>query len=387
MRIAFYAPMKAPNHPSPSGDRRVAQLLVQALEAAGHDVILASEFRAYDSAGDHKAQQALARQGGDIAASLIAEWQAADGAARPDLWFSYHLYHKAPDWLGPAVCASLGIPYVAAEASYARKQTCGPHAAGLEASLHAIARADAILSFTPEDEEALRPVVKSPACLHRIAPFLDAAPYRAARGARPAHREALAARHGLDINRPWLLAVAMMRAGDKLASYRLLGRSLNLIAEPPWQLLVAGDGPARKHVEEALRPIGTDHVFFAGQQNEQDLLACYAASDLLVWPAVNEAFGMVLLEAAASGLPVVAGNWRGVSEIVASGETGILIGPWDDVDFAEAVVELSGDSERRTAMAEAAATRATTKHGMTTAVTALNRALEAAVAIRRETSE
>lgn len=387
MRIAFYAPMKAPNHPSPSGDRRVAQLLVQALEAAGHDVILASEFRAYDGAGDRKAQQALARHGGDIAASLIGEWQAADGAARPDLWFSYHLYHKAPDWLGPAVSAALGIPYVAAEASYARKQTGGPHAAGLQASLHAIARADAILSFTPEDEEALRPVVKSPACLHRIAPFLDAAPYRAAQGARRAHRAALAARHGLDINRPWLLAVAMMRAGDKLASYRLLGRSLNLIAEPPWQLLVAGDGPAREHVEEALRPIGTDHVFFAGQQNEQDLLACYAASDLLVWPAVNEAFGMVLLEAAASGLPVVAGNWRGVSEIVASGETGILIGPWDDVDFAAAVVELCGDSERRAAMAEAAAARATTKHGMTAAVAALNRALEAAVAIRRETSE
>ena len=384
MRIAFYAPMKAPTHPSPSGDRRVAQLLWRALEAGGHEVTLASDFRAYDRLGDGAAQQELARRGGEIADALIAEWQHASNPARPDLWFSYHLYHKAPDWLGPPVSAALDIPYVAAEASYAQKQAGGPYAAGLQASLHAIARADAILSFTPEDQEALGPVVRSPACLHRMAPFLDAAPYRAARDARQRHRVTLAERHGLDVDRPWLLAVAMMRPGDKLASYRLLGRALNLIADPPWQLLVAGDGEARVHVEEALRPIGAEHVFFAGKQSAEDLIAYYAASDLLVWPAVNEAFGMVLLEAAAAGLPVVAGNWRGVSEIVASGETGILIGPWDDVDFAEAVVELTRDNGRRRTMAEAAAARAESEHSMTAAVAVLNRALEAACALRRE---
>ena len=387
MRIAFYAPMKAPNHPSPSGDRRVAQLLWQALEAGGHEVTLASDFRAYDGAGDSAAQRALAQRGAEIAAAMIADWQAAGGPPPPDLWFSYHLYHKAPDWLGPAVSAALDIPYVAAEASYARKQSGGPYGAGLEASLRAIARADAILSFTPEDQEALLPVVRTPACLHRMAPFLEAAPYRAARGERLRHREALAARHGLDLNRPWLLTVAMMRPGDKLASYRLLGRALNLIADPPWQLLVVGDGAAREPVEEALLPIGSDYVFFAGKQDAEDLIAYYAAADLLVWPAVNEAFGMVLLEAAAAGLPVVAGNWRGVSEIVATGETGILIDPWDDIDFAEAVVDLTRDSTRRIAMAEAAAARAETKHGMTAAVTVLNQALAAAQAIRRGTRQ
>ncbi len=382
MRIAFYAPMKAPNHPAPSGDRRVAQLLWQALEAAGHEVVLASDFRAYEGGGDGAAQQALERRGGEIAAALIADWQGGKATQRPDLWFSYHLYHKAPDWLGPPVSAALDIPYVTAEASYAQKQTGGPHAAGLEASLRAIARADAILSFTPEDEEALLPVVKSPACLHRLAPFLDAAPYRAARRQRQVNREALAARHGLDMNRPWLLAVAMMRAGDKLASYRLLGRSLDLIAAPPWHLLIVGDGPARQPGEAALKPIGDAQVFFAGEQQAEDLIAYYAASDLLVWPAVNEAFGMVFLEAAAAGLPAVTGNWRGVSEIVASGESGILIGPWDDIDFAEAVVELSGDRERRNAMGEAAAARAHTRHGMAAAITVLNRALDAARAMR-----
>jgi len=384
MRIAFYAPMKAPTHPSPSGDRRVAQLLWRALEEGGHDVSLASNFRAYDRDGDSHAQQELARQGGKIATALIADWQAGRGGAAPDLWFSYHLYHKAPDWIGPPVCAALDIPYVAAEASYARKQSGGPYATGLNASLHAIARADAILSFTPEDQEALVSLVKSSACLHRMAPFLDAAPYRAAREDREHHRAALAARHGLDAARPWLLTVAMMRPGDKLASYRLLGRSLDLIADPPWQLLIVGDGEARVHVEEALQPIGSEYVIFAGKQSAEALIPYYAASDLFVWPAANEAFGMVLLEAAAAGLPVVAGDWRGVSEIVASGETGILISPWNDVNFAEAVVELTQDNKRRIAMAEAAAVRAESEHSLKAAVADLNRALDAACALHRE---
>ncbi len=383
MRIAFYAPMKAPTHPAPSGDRRVAQLLWRALEEGGHEVMLASDFRAYDGNGDPEAQAEIAREGGEIAEALIAGWRDGAPEARPDLWFSYHLYHKAPDWLGPVVAQALDIPYVAAEASYARKQARGPHALGLDASLKAIARADAIFSFTPEDEEALVPVVKHPACLHRIAPFLDAAPYRAARDKRARHRAEIAARHGLDPAKPWLLAVAMMRAGDKLASYRLLGRALDLIADPPWQLLIAGDGPARAHVEEAVYAIGRDIVFFAGERDAEELMAYYAASDLLVWPAYNEAYGMALLEAAAAGLPAVVGNWRGVSEIVADGETGRLFGPWDDVDFAEAVHELTTDDARRNALAKAAAARAETVHSMAAATVTLDRALAAAQQIHK----
>ncbi len=45
MRIAFYAPMKSPHHPVPSGDRLMARLLIRALEMAGHSVELLSEFR------------------------------------------------------------------------------------------------------------------------------------------------------------------------------------------------------------------------------------------------------------------------------------------------------------------------------------------------------
>ena len=57
MRIAFYAPMKPPDHPAPSGDRRMARLLMAALDAGGHSVELSSRFRSYDGAGAAERQR------------------------------------------------------------------------------------------------------------------------------------------------------------------------------------------------------------------------------------------------------------------------------------------------------------------------------------------
>src|SRR5690348_10210627 len=120
MRIAFYAPLKPPDHPTPSGDRAVARLFVEALTLAGHQPFLASHLRSYDGAGDPDRQARLQAVGGGIARRLLRRWRGRPDTA-PELWFTYHLYYKAPDWLGPAVTSGLGIPYVIAEASHAMK--------------------------------------------------------------------------------------------------------------------------------------------------------------------------------------------------------------------------------------------------------------------------
>ena len=51
MRVAFYAPMKPPDHPLPSGDRRMARAFMDLLASLGHEVELASRFRSYDRRG------------------------------------------------------------------------------------------------------------------------------------------------------------------------------------------------------------------------------------------------------------------------------------------------------------------------------------------------
>lgn len=376
MKIAFYAPMKAPTHAAPSGDRRMARNLWRAIELAGHTPWLASEFRSFEGRGDGARQAAIEAEGHREADNLIAS--CSGEGERPDLWFTYHLYHKAPDWLGPAVSAALDIPYVVAEASFARKQTGGPFERGLAASAQAIARADAVLSITPEDEDGIRALVPDASRLLRLRPFLDAAPFDGID--RDGARQNLADTLGLDSARPWLLAVGMMRPGDKLASYRLLGRALSLIDEPPWQLLVVGDGDARSHVEEALAPIGEGRVFYAGAIGEDDLPSYYTASDLFVWPAYNEAYGMAMLEAQAAGLPVIAGNWRGVPEIVTHDETGLLTPPGDDVAFAEAVVGLTTDRSERERMRRAAHENVRAHHDMQSAAGAIQAAFTRALA-------
>ena len=85
---------------------------MDALERVADKVELISTFRSYDADGEPERQEALRRQGEALAKRIAAQWRAAPAQERPDLWFTYHLYYKAPDWLGPAVSETLGIPYV-----------------------------------------------------------------------------------------------------------------------------------------------------------------------------------------------------------------------------------------------------------------------------------
>ena len=72
MRIAFYAPLKPPGHPVPSGDRRMARLLIDALGHGGHAVELAAVFRSWEGAGDGARQDRLRRLGAKLAALWTA---------------------------------------------------------------------------------------------------------------------------------------------------------------------------------------------------------------------------------------------------------------------------------------------------------------------------
>jgi glycosyltransferase involved in cell wall biosynthesis len=379
MTLAFYAPLKSPDHPTPSGDRRMARALIEALGRTGQRVDLACRLRSYDRDGDSRRQQRLQALGARCAAKLLRRYRQG---SRPGAWLTYHGYHKAPDWLGPTVSAALSIPYLLAESSFAPKQAGGRWAPGHLATERAIRQADVVIGLTRLDLECLAPLVTPPAALRYLPPFLDPAPYLAARAARERHRAELARHWRMDREKPWLLAVAMMRDDVKRDSYLLLAEALKGISERDWQLLVVGDGPARAAIEAAFARLGEGRVVFAGVLGETALPACYAAADLCVWPAVREAYGIALLEAQAAGLPVVAGREYGVAEVVQHGLTGILTPPRDVRAFAQAVGGLLDDPDRRQVMAERAWRFVAEHRSMARAVEVLAAALRDARAIR-----
>ncbi len=335
--IAFYAPMKPPDDPRPSGDRTMGRLLLRALDVAGFAPSLASSLTTREPLGSEARQRAIRAESMGEAERLTAAYRALPGDALPRLWFTYHCYYKAPDHLGPEMAGRLGIPYLVAEPSRAAKRAVGPWAFAHAAAESAIDRADVLLAMTSQDRQCLEGSIRPGQRLLTLPPFIDApAPLPARRPDGPAR----------------LLAVAMMRAGDKLASYRLLAESLARIQHLPWILDIVGDGPARAEVEPVFTPLG-ERVVLHGAQEGGALLRFYAEADLLVWPAVNEAYGMVLLEAQSQGCPVVAARFGGVPDAIVANRTGLLAAPGDPDDLARCVAALLADPARRIAMGQA----------------------------------
>jgi glycosyltransferase involved in cell wall biosynthesis len=168
----------------------------------------------------------------------------------------------------------------------------------------------------------------------------------------------------------------MMRRGDKLASYRILAEALGHLGGRPWHLTVAGDGEARAEVEALFAPL-RDRVALLGQVGSRDRLAAlYRDADLLLWPAVNEAYGMALLEGQALGCPVVAGAYGGVASVVQDGRTGLLAPPGDAVAFAAAVRSLLDDPGRIARLSRAAARFVREERGLAGAARRLRAGLE-----------
>ncbi len=95
-------------------------------------------------------------------------------------------------------------------------------------------------------------------------------------------------------------------------------------------LVIVGNGPLRKTLEEQAKQVGKDRIRFLGEKTHEELKKIYASADIFVAPSVTakdgdqEGLGLVLLEAMASGLPVVASKSGGITQIIKDGENGLL---------------------------------------------------------------
>jgi glycosyltransferase involved in cell wall biosynthesis len=117
------------------------------------------------------------------------------------------------------------------------------------------------------------------------------------------------------------------------------------------QFLIVGEGPLRYKLSVSLETANLSGNFkFLGNLKEDDLSAAYNCADVFVLPSVQEGQGIVLLEAQASGKPVVAFDIGGVNEAVRNGETGFLVKPGSTVELGDSVLKLLGDKFLRERM-------------------------------------
>jgi len=109
---------------------------------------------------------------------------------------------------------------------------------------------------------------------------------------------------------------------------------------PDCRLVLVGKGPLEEYLRQLCRQQGIrDKVIFTGELSRQQIVHCYASADLFVFPSVTETQGLVIGEAKATGLPVVAVRAFGPAEMVMHGEDGLLTDP-SLASFTNAILEL-----------------------------------------------
>ena len=164
-------------------------------------------------------------------------------------------------------------------------------------------------------------------------------------------------RREMNLSFDWPLIVHVGRHTAR-KGHRFMLAAMPTIIEglPNAHLIVVGDGPLRESLEATSRDLGVaSNVHFVGTR--RDVGRFYAAADVVVLPSLWESFGNISMEAMAFAKPVVASRVGGIPEVVADGETGLLVPPKDPGAIAAAILQLLRDPALRQRMGEAGRAR------------------------------
>jgi glycosyltransferase involved in cell wall biosynthesis len=160
--------------------------------------------------------------------------------------------------------------------------------------------------------------------------------------------------------------------------HEVLLRALRQSRHRP-HLTIVGDGPERARLERLAAILGlSSRVTFAGARGQDEVPGFYASATLFCLPSFQEGVPVVLMEAMARGIPVIATRVMGVPELVEDGESGVLVSPGRADELAAAIDALLDDPERAAVMGRAGRERVLARYDLEHNVREMARLFEAA---------
>lgn len=197
----------------------------------------------------------------------------------------------------------------------------------------------------------------------------------------PAGRVAIRGRLGLPEGA--FIALTVRRLFYRNGLDTLLDAAARLRDHADVHVVIGGSGPERAEIEAGIRRGGLDNVHMVGFIPDADLPDYYRAADVFVLPTrTAEGFGLVLMEAAASGVASIATNSGAPREIVDDGVTGLLVPPDAPADLAAAIARLSESPDVLASMSRAALAKSS-EFTWERSIDALEGILEASIAQHR----
>ena len=158
-------------------------------------------------------------------------------------------------------------------------------------------------------------------------------------------------------NRLEILFVGGLDRAHYFKGVDVLFQALAGLDKESWRLTIIGDGDRRPQYEKNVQELGLEKaVKFLGKVDQTDLIRAYQSADLFILPSINhhEAFGLVLIEALACGVPVIASDLPGVRSVFTNYREGLLATPGDAADLRRKIDYLLNNRELRRQMSLAA---------------------------------
>jgi len=307
-----------------------------------------------DAGPHHLPKEALCEVLEEFTDGVLAHIEAEGGvdAVHANYWLSGVVAHQLKH--------ALGVPFITTFHTLARVKGEGGDPEPLfreQVEIDIIGCADAICVSCEEEERQFRRLYGDPhGRIEVVAPGVERAFFS------PGHRDGARLALDLPLDRP---VIAFIGRIQPLKGPDLAVRALAEVRQPDAMLVIIGgasgpDGDTEyRRLLDLVDELGlSDRVRFVEPQPHHTLSSYYRAADVVVVPSRSESFGLVALEAAACGVPVVASAVGGLLSLVDHGRTGLLVPERDPHHFARALDLILDDPEFAAELSAEAAERA-----------------------------